>query len=207
MPVHCPRDSVIYYAAMCKKEEKKERKEENERKKNWGGGHKPTNYQKHWKMLWERCYLLAFWWINIDIGIDCKSLWVHPHNESPINIRTHSAGPASGSCKEGQSLASAANTDSCRALIENSFKGPIPSPQPSPASTARELHILPVLKQGLQEQMGHQKQPVAICDVTKWGILGCCWVAKRKKYQKGRMREHLRKNWVAWQCSSLENLL
>lgn len=35
--------------------------------------------------------------------------------------------------QQGQSLASAANTDSCRALIENSFKGPSPTPtQPQP---------------------------------------------------------------------------
>ena len=35
MPVHCPKDSVIYYAVMCqkKKEKKKERERERERER------------------------------------------------------------------------------------------------------------------------------------------------------------------------------
>lgn len=68
----------------------------------------------------------------------------------------------------------------------NSFKGPIPSPSPAQPQLHTSFISCLYWKQGLQEQMGHQKQPVAICDVTKWGILGCCWVAENIKREGWR---------------------
>lgn len=92
---------------------------------------KPTHYPKHAKLLWESCYLLAFLWINIDIGIQLQSLWVRSHNESPINIPKHSA--AGNRELQGQSRASAANADAA-APDRKQLQGPVTRPTQPPST-------------------------------------------------------------------------
>lgn len=102
-------------------------------------GHKPTHYPKHAKLLWESCYW-HFLWINIDIGINCKSLWVRSHNESPINIPKHSAPPATGAARTITGFRSQ-RRQLQRPIEENSFKGPIPTPPPPSLHSTLPSHF------------------------------------------------------------------
>lgn len=81
-----------------------------------------------------------FLWINIDIGINCKSLWVRSHNESPINIPKHSAPPATGAARTITGFRSQ-RRQLQRPIEENSFKGPIPTPPPPSLHSTLPSHL------------------------------------------------------------------
>lgn len=72
-------------------------------------------------------------------------------------------------------------------LIENSFKGPIPTPPPPSLHSTLASHLaLEERRPGLQEQMGYQRQPMALRDVTKGGIWGGCLGGKNMSKEYGR---------------------
>lgn len=80
-----------------------------------------------------------FLWINIDIGINRKSLWVRSHNESPINIPKHSAPRATGAARTITGFRS--QRWQLQRPIENSFKGPIPTPPPPSLHSTLPSHL------------------------------------------------------------------
>lgn len=73
--------------------------------------------------------------MNIDIGINCKSLWVRSHNESPINIQKHSAPPANGSYKDNQWLPQPTLTAAAPDRKQLQRPDPHPAPTQPPLNT------------------------------------------------------------------------
>lgn len=95
---------------------------------------------------------------------------------------------------QGQSLASAANTDSCNAPIENSFKGPIPTPPP-PQPRLNTPCLSPSLRQACRNRWGSRSNPWLSVMSPNEAFWDAVWVAKMsKEYGVGGVgrREHFR---------------